>query len=95
MSSKTAVRLSVVLLALVGAACATPQQFTGADGGDGSGGSHSGERGTGGIGSSSWWLRDRWQLTVMSCLVAADQIGSYFGSPQDGRGSALIRTCAM
>ena len=38
---------------------------------------------------------DRWQLTGMSCLVAAAQIGSYFGSPHDGRGSALIRTCAM
>ena len=31
----------------------------------------------------------------MSCLVAAAQIGSYFGSPQDGRGSALIRICPM
>ena len=31
----------------------------------------------------------------MSCLVAAAQIGSYFGSPHDGRGSALIRICAM
>ena len=38
---------------------------------------------------------DRWQLTGMSCLVAAAQIGSYCGSPQAGRGSALIRICAM
>jgi len=41
------------------------------------------------MGSSSWWPRDRWQLTVMSCLVAAAQIGSYFGSPHDGRGLGL------
>ncbi len=32
---------------------------------------------------------------MMSCLVAAAQIGSYLGLPQDGRGSALIRICAM
>ena len=29
----------------------------------------------------------------MSCRVAAAQTGSYFGSPQAGRGSAWISTC--